>query len=210
MKPVQPNHGEAINWEKVRKRLARATAATEDVVTLSPEKARDVMETRARDLAKLPPQAARDTEILEVVCFVLANERYAVETRYVREVKELTDYTPIPGAPPFLLGVINLRGEILAVIDLRKFFGVAERGVTDLSRVIVLGGERAEFGVLADAAHEVVTLRTEEVLEPPDSVAGIGREYLRGVTKDVLIVLDGAVLLQDVRLFIDQSKEAGV
>jgi len=55
--------------------------------------------------------------------------------------------------------------------------------VTDLSRVVVLGGERAEFGVLADAAHEVVTLRTEEVLEPPGSVAGIGREYLRGVTR---------------------------
>lgn len=210
MKTGQPNPGEAINWEKVRKRLARATAATEEVVILSPERGRAVMEARAHDLARLPPEAARDAEIVEVVCFVLANERYAVETRHVREVKALTEYTPIPGAPPFLLGVINLRGEILAVIDLRKFFGVAERGVTDLSRVIVLGGERAEFGVLADAAHEVMTLRTEELLEPPGSVAGIGREYLRGVTKDALIVLDGAVLLADGRLFIDQSKEAGV
>src|SRR5438552_5689230 len=187
MKTLSPNQGEPIDWEKVRRRLARATAATARAVTLSPERARAVMEERARNLARRPPQAARDTEIVEVVCFVLANERYAVETRYVREVKELTDFTPIPGAPPFLLGVINLRGEILAVIDLRKFFGVAERGVTDLSRVVVLGGERAEFGVLADAAHEVVTLRTEELLEPPGSVAGIGREYLRGVTKDALI-----------------------
>jgi len=64
--------------------------------------------------------------------------------------------------------------------------------------------------VLADAAHEVLTLMSEEVREAPGSVAGIGREYLRGVTRDALVVLDGAVLLQDGRLFVDQSKDAGV
>jgi purine-binding chemotaxis protein CheW len=210
MKAASSIQKKQIDWEEVRERLAQVRAATEEAQTLSPERGRALMEERARELARLPPEAERQTEILEVVCFALANERYAVETRYVREVKELSDYTAIPGAPPFLLGVINLRGEILAVIDLRKFFTVVERGVTDQSRVVVLGSERAEFGVLADATHEVVTLRTEEVHEPPGSVAGIGREYLRGVSKDALIVLDGAVLLADTRLFIDQSKEPGL
>jgi purine-binding chemotaxis protein CheW len=94
------------------------------------------------------------------------------------------------------------------VFDLRKFLGVAHQGVTDLARVIVLGGEHAEFGVVADVADEVVPLRLDEILEPPPSVAGIGREYLCGVTADALIVLDGAVLLRDGRLFIDQGEEA--
>ena len=83
------------------------------------------------------------------------------------------------------------------------------RGLTDLARVLVLGADRPEFGVLADAAHEVTTLRVDEVHEPPDSATGVGREYLRGVTKDALIVLDGAALLRDGRLFIDQGEEAG-
>ena len=90
-------------------------------------------------------------------------------------------------------------------MDLRTFLGVSGQAVTDLSRVLVLGGDRAEFGMLADAAHEVRTLRLDEILEPPGSVAGAGREYLRGVTQEALIVLDGAMLLQDSRLFIDQD-----
>src|SRR3954449_858246 len=100
MKAVPSAQGKQIDWEEVRERLARVLAATEEAQTLSPERGRALMEKRARELAHLPPEAERQTEILEVVCFALANERYAVETRYVREVKELSDYTTIPGAPP--------------------------------------------------------------------------------------------------------------
>ena len=80
---------------------------------------------------------------------------------------------------------------------------------TDPTRVLVLGDDRAEFGVLADAAHDITTLRVDEIHAAPDSATGVGREYLRGVTADALIVLDGAALLQDGRLFIDQGDESG-
>jgi purine-binding chemotaxis protein CheW len=200
---------EGFNWQQVRQRLAQAVAATEEASRLSPERARAVMEERARVLARVPPVAASAAESLEVVTFALADERYGIETRHVREVVRLTEYTPLPGAPDFLVGVLNLRGEILALLDVRKFVGVAARGLTDLSCVLVLGGERPEFGVLADETHEVVTLRVEEVHEPPASVVGRGREYLRGVTPDALLVLDGAVLLHDSRLFLDQGGEEG-
>jgi purine-binding chemotaxis protein CheW len=202
-----PKQGPAS--QPARERLARAIAGTEEALELSPERARAVMEERARALARVPTEAPHAALVLQLATFTLADERYAIETRYVREVVRLTDYTPVPGAPEFLVGVINLRGEILAVVDLRKLLGVEQRGVTDLSRVLVLGGERAEFGVLADMADEVLALRTEEVHEPPASVAGIGREYLRGVTAAALIVLDGGVLLEDGRLFIDQADERG-
>ena len=168
-----------------------------------------MLEERAGLLARVPSAAPHAAEVLEIAAFTLANEQYAIETRYVREVIRLTDYTPLPGAPPFLIGVLNLRGEILALLDLRTFLGVAVRGVTDLARVFVLGDARAEFGVLADTALEVRILRTDEVLEAPSSVAGIGREYLKGVTREALIVLDGAALLRDARLFIDQIDDAG-
>jgi purine-binding chemotaxis protein CheW len=105
------------------------------------------------------------------------------------------------------VGVLNLRGDVLAVFDLRQFFGLAERGAPEQARVLVLGHERAEFGVLADAVQEVQRLHTDEVLEPPATVAGVGRECVRGVTGAALIVLDGAVLFQDRRLFIDQAEE---
>jgi purine-binding chemotaxis protein CheW len=209
MKRPRPALKHETAWQQVRQRLARAVAGTEESLRLSPERARAVMDERARSLARVPAEAPRAAEVLQLAVFTLADERYGIETRFVREVVRLTDYTPVPGAPDFLVGVTNLRGEILAVIDLRKFLAVAARGVTDLSRVLVLGGERAEFGVLADTADEVLALRADDVHEPPGSVAGIGREYLRGVTAAALIVLDGGVLLRDGRLFIDQADETG-
>jgi purine-binding chemotaxis protein CheW len=209
MRPKPREKTEALDWKRARARLARALAATEESWRLTPERARAVLEERARRLTQAAAVPVAPAAVLEVVTFALGGEQYALETRYVREVVRLTDCTPLPGAPPFLLGVLNLRGDILAVLDLRSFFGVAGQAPTERSRVLVLGGERVEFGLLADAAHEVRALRADAVLEPPGSVAGAGREYVRGVTSEALIVLDGAVLLQDRRLFIDQDEGMG-
>jgi purine-binding chemotaxis protein CheW len=198
------------DWQEVHRRLAQVAATLAQDQRISPERAAAELEKRARDLALVPPQLPRAAERVEVITFALADERYAVETRYVREVLKLTGCTPVPGAPEFLLGVMNVRGEILAVLDLRQLFGLPRPEATDRTRVLVLGVGRAEFGLLADAAHEVRTLRTDDLLDPPDSVSGNRREYLRGVTAEALIVLDGAVLLRDQRLFIDQSEEMGV
>jgi purine-binding chemotaxis protein CheW len=208
-KDRQRSRPEKLDWQAIRRRLDKTLAAAEGAHSLSSERARQVMDERARALARVPARGPDAAAVLQVVVFSLANERYALEARFVQRVVPFSEYTPVPGAPDFLVGVFNLRGEVLAVIDLRKFFGVPARALTEQSRVLVLGGERAEFGVLADATDEVAALRTDDVLEPPDSVAGIGREYLRGVTRDALIVLDGAVLLQDRRLFIDQGGEVG-
>lgn len=200
--------GEAFDWAAVRERLARAQAATAPALELTPERARALMDERARLLARVADEGPASSEVLETLTFALGHERYAVESKHVREVVRLVDFTPVPGAPEFLLGVMNLRGEVLAIVDLRKFFGVQKQGLTDLARVVVLGAAHAELGVLADEAHELRVLSVAELLEPPGSVAGIGREYLLGVTKDALIVLDGVRLLADPRLFIDQTSTA--
>ncbi|MBC7818113.1 MAG: purine-binding chemotaxis protein CheW [Planctomycetaceae bacterium] len=139
----------AIDWPSVRERLNKATAATESALRVSPERAREIMDARARALARVQQAELDVGEVLEVATFALADERYAIETRFVSEVIRLADCTRVPGTPDFLLGVMNLRGEILSVIDLRKFLDLPARELSDQSRVVVLGGERPEFGVLA-------------------------------------------------------------
>src|SRR6266446_5169387 len=139
MSPLEPQGHETIDWQDVRARLARATMKTEQALQLSPERGQEVMDARALLLAQTPAGEAQTVATFEVIVFTLANERYAIETCHVREVIRFSDFTPLPGAPEFLVGVTNLRGHILAVVDLRKFFGVAARGLTDLSRVLVLG-----------------------------------------------------------------------
>ena len=206
-------------WREVRRRLDELSQATDAASSLSPERAKAIMDERARLLARVPAHKPRATEMLEIATFTLADERYAVEARHVREVLRSGELTPVPGAPEFLAGLVNLRGEILAVVDLRRFLGIAEAELTDRCRIIVLGHQRAEFGMLADEVYEVTTVPIDDVFAPPGSVAGIGREPTqgreplrsrvgRGVTKDALIILDGSELLAERRLFIDQS-EAG-
>ena len=166
---------------------------------------REVLEARARQLARVPDEPPRAGEVLELVGFVLAGERYGIESRFVREVARLTRFTPVPGTPAFVLGVTNLRGEILALFDLRHLLGVVAEGLTDLGRIVVLGEHRREFGLLADAASEILYVPGTSLAQ---TETAWGRAYLRGVSPDGVIVLSGEALLSDPRLTIDAGQDA--
>lgn len=164
---------------------------------------RAILDERARRLAAVAGEAATPpAEELEVATFTLAGEEYAIETRYVREIIPLGDFTPVPGGPNFLFGVVNLRGEILAVFDLRPLLGLAGERISDLFRIIVLGNPRAEFGVLVDAVHEVTKLPLAVVLDIPGTDEH--HRYVRGVTKDALVLLDGGLLINEPRFALDK------
>jgi purine-binding chemotaxis protein CheW len=165
-----------------------------------PETRGELLSARARQLARVADAPSRAGAVLELVGFVLAGERYGIESRFVREVARLTRFTPVPGTPPFVLGVTNLRGEILALFDLRTLLGIVAEGVTDLGRIVVLGEHRREFGLLADAASEILSLPAAS-LAPTETAWG--RAYVRGVSPDGVIVLSGEALLSDPRLTID-------
>lgn len=191
-RPKAP-HG-AVDWTEVRRRVEAAGRALAGGTGASPERARQVLEERARALARpAAPPPAGDT--LELMTFAFDNEVYALESRYVTAVFRLTDLSPLPGARPPVFGVTSWRGELLTILDLRAALGLSVAALNDLSRVIVLGKDRPAFGILADAARDLVTLPAREVLDPPDGIAA-QREYLRGVTADAVLVLDAVKLLQ--------------
>jgi purine-binding chemotaxis protein CheW len=156
--------------------------------------ARAVLEERARRLAR-PPPAPPAGEMLDLITFALANETYAVESRFVFEVFRLVDLSPLPGAEPPVFGVVAWRGELLTILDLRGALGLSVAALNDLSRVIVVGEDRPAFGILADAVRELIRLPATEVRQPPEGAAS-QREYLRGVTADAVLVLDAKQLLR--------------
>ncbi len=203
MKHPGKQRASAIDWPAIRDRLKRAETAAAEALDPTPVRARQILDTRARDLAHAPVPLAPAGSRLNLVVFSLAGESYGVETGFVRQVVRLEQLAPLPGTPDFVAGVSNFRGNVTAIFDIRSFFNLQAKGLTDLSRVVLLGREQVEFGVLADAVHGQSVVTVDEIVAPSSAKSVAGRAYLRGMTKSALIVLNGAALLDDPRLRIE-------
>jgi len=168
---------------------------------------RDILRARARALVQRPARPAEGAAF-EVLEFELANERYALESRWVREVSVFKDLTPLPCCPRFILGIVNVRGRIHPVLDLKKFFDLPEKGLTDLHRIILVGGNDLELGLLADTIIGVRSVSVADLQPTLPTLTGIRAEYLKGVTGERLVVLDLACILADPRIIVHEEVEA--
>jgi purine-binding chemotaxis protein CheW len=170
--------------------------------------ARQILKARAKALAR-PVESRPHTEAdLEVIEFGLAQERYAIPTVAVLEVYALKDLTPVPCTPAFVLGVINWRGQILPVIDIKKFFDLPQQGITDLHKVIIVQHEELELGIVADVVLGVRVLQINAVQPSLPTLTGIREEYLKGVTAERLVILDVTRILADPRIIVHEEVES--
>ncbi len=130
-------------------------------------------------------------EEVQLVAFILENEEFAVDIQQVREVLKLSKITPLPKSLDFVEGVINLRGEVIPVIDLRKRFGITEVKRDDESRIIIVEVSGNEVGLIVDSVTEVIRLPEDSIHEAPGSVAGARTDLIRAVGKkeDRLIII---------------------
>ena len=167
----------------------------------SMEKAR-ILKERARVLAKRGAAAEEDGAYLEVVEFMLAHERYALELVHIREVYPLKELTPLPGTPAFVLGIINVGGRILSVIDIKRFFELPEKGLTNLNKVIILQSDEMEFGILADEILGTERISESAIQRSLPTLTGVRADYLKGVTGDRVVILDGEKLLSDEKIVV--------
>ncbi|MFI8743811.1 chemotaxis protein CheW [Pseudomonas sp. NPDC077186] len=135
--------------------------------------------------------------LLEVLRFTLGEELYAVESRHVATVMPLPQFTPLPGTPPFVLGIVSVRGHIVSVLDLRVLFELPIEGLSDRNYLVVLCGDDMEFGLLADQIRGIGQLPQSGLQPELANLKGIRADYLLGVTLDQTTVLDGARLLGD-------------
>jgi purine-binding chemotaxis protein CheW len=197
---------------------------TTNLVTAKQDK-RDILRARARELARKPAEAAIAEDQTEIVEFLLAYERYAIESVYIREVHLLKDLTPVPCTPPFVLGMINVRGQIVTVIDIKRFFGLPDKGLSDLNKVIIVHSDAGQevtehsttgrpdrgagmgFGILADTIFGVRTLPLKELHPSLPTLTGVRAEYLKGVTNERLVVLDVQKILSDKKIMVHEEVE---
>jgi purine-binding chemotaxis protein CheW len=196
-----------IPWEDVYRRLGEARLQVQETLQPSPERRRTILKDRARELAKPVRKMNGDGKRTTVVEFDLAREHYAVESTYVREVIPLREFTPIPGTPAFILGIIAVHGRIVSLMDLRRCLGLPPTGIINGSRAILLADDHMEFAILADRVMGLRSLRGDSLQPSITTITGAGAEYLLGVAADGLIVFDGRKILADPRLVVRSGEE---
>ena len=176
-------------------------------IPASAPNAMQILRARAQALARPPEHEPAAETLLQVLEFRLAQERYAVETQHVHEVVPLKDMTPLPCTPPFVLGIVNVRGRITPVFDIKKFFDLPDKGLTDLHRIIVVHGNDLELGLLADVIVGVRTIPLDSLQPSLPTLTGIRADYLKGVTADRLVVLDLERILADPKIIVHEEVE---
>jgi purine-binding chemotaxis protein CheW len=129
--------------------------------------------------------------ILQLVTFKLGTEEFGVDILKVQEINKMMNITKIPNAPAFIEGVINLRGKIIPIVDLRKRLGFREQPYDKSTRIIVVELEGLVLGFIVDFVSEVLRIPANTIEPPPSMVAGIESEYIEGVGKldDRLLIL---------------------
>ncbi|WP_024303753.1 chemotaxis protein CheW [Pseudogulbenkiania sp. MAI-1] len=150
-------------------------------------------------------QAADPDPPFEVLAFSLGEESYGIAPHYVVEVAPLRQFTPLPGTPPFVLGIVNLRGRIVSVLDLRVLFEIPKRGLSERNHLVLLQHGGMEFGVLADRILGMQWVSPHTLQPALANLAGIRQAYLQGVTPEQWVILDGARLLGDEQLLVEYN-----
>lgn len=137
---------------------------------------------------------------LQLVSFRLGDEEYGIEITKIQEIILMGEITRVPQTPVYVKGLINLRSNVIPILDLRLRFGLPEGQTNDETRIMVVNVAGKTIGLIVDAVSEVLRVAQEEIAPPPPTVAGLGREYLTGLVKlegRLLILLDIDKLLDE-------------
>ncbi|APO45210.1 chemotaxis protein CheW [Paenibacillus sp. FSL H7-0942] len=122
-------------------------------------------------------------EELKVIVFKLGSEEYGIEVDKVQTIERMMPITRVPKTLSFVKGVINLRGVVIPVIDLRGRFSLPETEYTDQTRIVIVGVDDMQVGFIVDSANDVIDIKSSAIDSPPEVVGGVKARYLRGVAK---------------------------
>ncbi|MGH9529684.1 MAG: chemotaxis protein CheW [Terriglobales bacterium] len=198
-------HANGLDWGDLHRRLDASRVALKQKLTPGPEEKHKILRARARVLATGSKKEAVSSQlVLEVVEFVLGPEHYGIESHHIREIHPLNEFTSLPCTPAFVLGLVNVRGQILSIINIKKLFDLPEKGLSDMNKIIIVHTHHMEVGILADAILGVRSIAPEELHPALPTMTGIRAGYLNGITKDSLVVLDVENILADDKILVDE------
>jgi purine-binding chemotaxis protein CheW len=167
----------------------------------------ELLKARAQKLSRVTDNTGGDTEQkVSMVGFYLAPEQYCFEADFLKEVLMLKDLTSIPGVPPFIQGIINIRGQVMSLMSLRKFLELKETGIPEQNKIMIVAHKGLEIGILVDRINGIFPVATSGIDPAPVHLSGQGSEFVKGITREGIIVLDCAALLESKKILIQDIK----
>jgi purine-binding chemotaxis protein CheW len=192
-------------WGEIRRRIEQLDRAThaappeEDLASL--------WHRRAIELAEAPDRDREGGEVLTLVVLRLGADRYAIPITSVREILRVGRLTAVSTAPAFVLGVINLRGVIMSVLDLRVFFGLEPGPIGPDARIIIAEGGGMVVGILAEQLEEIVDVPATLVKPPLTPAKGLVEDYVIGIAaygEQMVVLVDLEKVLRNPRIIVDE------
>jgi purine-binding chemotaxis protein CheW len=193
-------------WEKIHERIEMLTEEMNG--TLTEEDLRDLWYRRALELSRLSGPSQESDRKLRVVVFRLGSDRYGVSLDRVREIQRAGRITPVPTAPDFVVGVMNLRGNILSVVDIRIFFGLPKVTVSERTRILVVEGEGLRIGIIVEQVDEIAAVDEADIKPPLSLNKTISEDYIKGIAShrgEMLIMVDLGKVLRNPRLVVEEN-----
>ncbi|NWJ50496.1 MAG: chemotaxis protein CheW [Bacteroidetes bacterium] len=177
------------------------------IVSLS-ARDRRTLKSRAYELSKVEEHLIdNNADSIFVVKFLLSDEVYGIETSFIKEVLPLKDLTVVPCTPDFILGVINIRGQIFTVINPKKILMLPEKGISEFTKVMILSYENISFGIVADAILGNQYIANSEIGSLPYVKSDIKRDYLVGATAKGVIILNAKAFMSSSELVVNQENK---
>jgi purine-binding chemotaxis protein CheW len=194
-------------WAQIRQRIEELDrASAEDAAG---EDLAEVWQRRALDLARDADRERDRGETIKLVVFRLGADRYAVRITSVLEIQKVGRITPLPTAPAFVTGVINLRGVVLSVLDLRAFFGLEQVLVGEGARILVAEGGGMTVGLLVEQVEEIADVPSADVRPPLAPSKGIAEDYVSGIVAlrggQMVVLVDLDRILRNPRIVVDET-----
>lgn len=191
-------------WRALRQRLQRFEQDLADDFAASPEEVEARLRERTREWAR-PTLVEEAGEHFEALVFSLSGETYAIGSEHIAEVVPFKQFTPLPNTPAWVMGIVDVRGRVISVVDLRILFELPLSALADRNSLVILQDQEMEFALLIDKVLGITRLRRDALQREVANLAGIRATYLLGITTGQWTVLDGSRLLGDpaMRIIID-------
>ena len=195
--------------EEVTERAENSTLIIDSQNFYSEEQTLKILKERAKKLAR-PAIKKTEEEEIDIIEFTMSFENYGIESSFVREIYQLKEIVQIPGAPVFIYGITNIRGQIISIINLKKLFELPEHGISDMNKIIIIRNQKMEFGLLADSVVGMKKIAVKSMQKKLPTLNGIREKYLMGISADKTIVLDGNKLLSDNSMIVNDKTDTEI